>query len=761
MPRRIHPVSWAIFALSLIIGVVVQGNGIGVALDRIIDPLRFAVHRHDASGGVAIVEMDAASAAAIKRWPWPRRNYAAVVDSLRHAGAASIVFDVEFSSASDPVDDAIFAAAIANAPGLIALPTFGQTASAHDARSIDALPLPQLRAHAALASVSVAPDDDGIVRDIPFATVTAGIPRPSLAAYIAGRSGTADTSFPIDMSIKPDSIPRLSFVAVRDGSFDPAIVRGRNILIGATAIEMGDRYAAPVGGVQPGVVFQALAAETLIAGVPWRGSPLVPATIAALLVTGVLACRRTGTVLLTTSAAIGVVIALVLVAQHAWLAYYPLVPALAIPASAGAMAIARCIAERFRSERLIDEPTGLPNRRAWLVQGGADHGVLAIVQINNLDMISAVLGTDQINLAIVRTAERLRLASADNRIFRVRGHHLAFGIAADHPVEDVIATLRVLLLQPVEVAGRRVDVSVSIGIAQGGDRDRRLTDAALAAEEARRIGLFGHHSDVDLADLERSISLMGELDAAIAAGQISVVYQPKLAVRTGRISSVEALVRWQHPTRGFIAPDLFIPLAEQTDRIESLTLHVLDRVLQDLAAWRKIGHDVDAAVNISAKLLSAPGFNAAIEQRLSQTIVPADALIFEVTESAAMSEPATAVAALRRYRQLGVSVSMDDYGTGQSTLTYLRRLPLNELKIDRSFVQFAHRNEEDAVLVRSTVELAHRMGLEVVAEGVEDVECLHFLGELGCDLIQGYVVSRPIGYDALIAFLGDRVARAA
>ncbi len=761
MLRRIRPTSWAIFALALIFAIVVQSNGVGVALDRVLEPLRFAVHRHDASGKVAIVEMDAASAAAIKRWPWPRRNYVAVVDRLRRAGAASIVFDVEFSASSNPVDDGLFAAALARTPGLVALPTFGQQASASDVRSIDALPLPQFREHSTLASVSVAPDDDGIVRDIPFATITAGIPRPSLAAYIAQRPGRADTYFPIDMSIRQSSIPRLSFVAIRDGRFDPAQVRGRNILIGATAIEMGDRYAAPVGGVQPGVVFQALAAETLLDGVPWRGSWLVPALIAALLSTAVLACRKTRTVLTATGIAIVVVVALVLAAQLLLLASYPLIPALAVLAAAGGMGIARCIAERFQHERSIDEPTGLPNRRAWFGRDGADHGYLALVQINNLDMISAVLGTDQINIAIVRTAERIGLASADGRVFRVRGHHLAFAIAADAPVEDSIAALRVLLLQPVEVAGRRVDVSISIGIARTGDRDRRLTDAALAAEEARRAGVFWHQGDVDIDAMERSISLMGELDGAMAAGQISVVYQPKLAVKSGRISSVEALVRWQHPVRGFIGPDLFIPMAEQTDRIEALTLYVLDRVIEDLAAWRAIGHAVDAAVNISAKLLSAASFNVAIEQRLTQATVPNQALIFEVTESAAMSEPVTAIAALRRYRELGVSVSMDDYGTGQSTLTYLRRLPLNELKIDRSFVQFAHRNDEDAVLVRSTVELAHQLGLKVVAEGVEDQECLAFLGDLGCDLIQGYVVSRPLGYGSLIAFLGERHALAA
>ena len=165
--------------------------------------------------------------------------------------------------------------------------------------------------------------------------------------------------------------------------------------------------------------------------------------------------------------------------------------------------------------------------------------------------------------------------------------------------------------------------------------------------------------------------------------------------------------------------------------------------------------DVTAAVNISAKLLSDSGFNATVAEILRTSGVPATALVFEVTESAAMSDPASAIAALERYRAMGIAVSMDDYGTGQSTLTYLRQLPLSELKIDRSFVQYAHINRNDGVLVRSTIELAHDLGLKVVAEGVEDAECLDFLKDCGCDLIQGYYISKPVPLPQFLTLLGD------
>ena len=319
------------------------------------------------------------------------------------------------------------------------------------------------------------------------------------------------------------------------------------------------------------------------------------------------------------------------------------------------------------------------------------------------------------------------------------------------------------MLQPIEVAGRRVDVAVSLGVASGEVRgiERLVVDATLAADDALRSGTFWKRSAADDGDLERSISLMGELDEALAANQIEVFYQPKYNLREDRITSVEALVRWRHPERGFVGPDRFIPLAEKTNRIGPLTLYVLRQVVRDLVKWRGQHDDVTAAVNISAKLLSAASFNSDVETILRSSGVPATALVFEVTESAAMSDPASAIAALQRYRDLGIAVSMDDYGTGQSTLTYLRQLPLSELKIDRSFVQHAHKNRNDSILVRSTIELAHELGIKVVAEGVEDLECLTFLKGCGCDLIQGYFISRPLPLPAFLTMLSDQYSVAA
>ncbi|MGK6323188.1 putative bifunctional diguanylate cyclase/phosphodiesterase [Sphingomonas sp. DT-51] len=745
-------------AAALAMALLVVASGVGERLDRLLDPLRAAAWVRAPSGQVVVVEMDAASVAAIREWPWSRDHYARAIDRLRAAGAASITFDVDFSSAGTPSGDAALARALARAPGLVALPTFAQRARSGERRSIDSLPLPALRANAALASVSMQPDSDGVVRRAPFGTITAGMPRPSLSALIARRPGAADTFFPIDGGIDPMRLPRLSFVAVRDGAFDPRAVRGRDVLIGATAIEMGDRYATPHWGVIPGVLVQALAAETLMAGVPSAYGATLPLLLALLLATPiVVARRRFVAVALAVTAPVALVAAAVYV-QAAWHAVVPLAPALVLVVLAALARFGLALARRFEQQRQIDDDTGLPNRRALLRhRAAATKAPLLVATIGNADALTTLLGERAGHDLVLRLAERLR-ASVGGTVYRVGERLLAVETATDD-VEALVVALRSVLTEPVEILGRRADAAVHLGVsASDGNIHDRLVSATLAADAAVAAGAFWRHAHVDAEALERRLVLMGELDQAIARGEIEVHYQPKLALATDRIVSAEALVRWRHPSRGMIRPDLFIPLAEQADRIAALTLHVLAQAVTDLAAWRARGHDVSVAVNLSAMLIAEPAFRTAVDRLLERDAVPANRLIFEVTESAALADPERAAEHLRHFRDKGVAISMDDYGTGQSTLSYLRQLPLAELKIDRSFVQHAHTNPADALMVRSTIDLAHGLGLKVVAEGIEDAACLALLRDAGCDLVQGYLIGRPMVADAFAATLETRAA---
>ncbi|MGR6330336.1 putative bifunctional diguanylate cyclase/phosphodiesterase [Sphingomonas sp. XXL09] len=750
-----------VLAIGLFVGASLIASGLDRHADRLFDPLRAIAAPRAPSGKIVVVEMDEASVAAIRQWPWPRDHYAMVTDRLRRAGAASVTFDVDLSSANTPAGDRSLAAALARADGMVALPTFAQQARSGDRRSIDALPLAMFRPHVALASVSMQPDSDGVVRRAPFGTITAGTPRPSLSAYIAKRSGSADTFFPIDFGLNPERLPRLSFIDVRDGRFAPDAVRGRDILIGATAIEMGDRYATPHWGVVPGVIVQALAAETLLRGVPTFGSAAIPIALALLL--GALAVvprRLVSAWLLAAAAPIGLA-SLAIVAQSTLGVVYPVTAAMAVLVVVQGLWLMLRLADRAEQQRCIDEDTGIGNQRAIIRDfGSAVPAPILVAQVGNFDTVVTLLGERAGHDLILRLAERLRIAAADAAVYRIGDRLLAMRLdmSAEERV-DFQEGLRALLTQPVEILGRRVDAAVHVGIAdQGQGLHDRLIDATRAANEAAAEGVFRRDSTVDVEAMERRLVLMGELDQAIARGEIEVHYQPKLDIGTDRITSVEALVRWRHPVRGLIGPDAFIPFAEQSDRIGPLTLYVIERTMRDLGQWREHGLMLTGAINLSATLIALPAFAQAVDTLLAGNIVSPEHLIFEVTESATLADPERAAATLRRFRAQGVGISMDDYGTGQSTLSYLRQLPLTELKIDRSFVQHAAHNHADALMVRSTIALAHDLGLKVVAEGIEDQDCLAFLRTAGCDMAQGYLISRPLPVDALGALLRNRLA---
>jgi diguanylate cyclase len=220
-------------------------------------------------------------------------------------------------------------------------------------------------------------------------------------------------------------------------------------------------------------------------------------------------------------------------------------------------------------------------------------------------------------------------------------------------------------------------------------------------------------------------------------------------------------VRWCHPTRGAIAPDHFIPTIEQAGRMLDLTMFVLRRAVRDLERWRRAGHDISVAVNLSASLLDDDNLVALIAAALAGASFDPSALTLEITESAAMAKPDHAIRVMAALRALGVQLSIDDYGTGQSTLTYLKRLPATEIKIDRSFVQDLVDNRSDQILVRSTIALAHDLGFKTVAEGVEDAACLALLGQLGCDTAQGWHIGRPLPFDEMLTLLEEPMAVAA
>lgn len=757
----------AMIVVAAALGLSVLMTGAGQPFDRLMREARDGIRAHPASGQVHIVEIDAQSLKRINRWPWPRSVHAKAVDRLEMAGVRSIAFDVDFSATSNPQEDAKFARALDRASGSVILPTFRQQAGSGKLTNIDSVPAQPFVDKAFLAAVTVVPDSDGYIRQMPLGVETLDVPRPSLASMVAETEAAIDRFFEIDYAIDPQTIPRHSFVELINGEIPDRHLEGKRVIIGATAIEMGDRYVVPGHGAIPGVVVQALAAETLLQGpVPQQWGPFLPFTLAMLFIALRARGGRRRRRIIAFAVGTAFIFVVPIFTESMFAISFHIAPAAVALAAAAAVAGASFLGEHYRRRALIDSATGLSNLAGLAVTAAIEPPAMIIVaRIDRFTEISAGLGSDLTAKLVSRVADRLSIANQGRPIFRTEDASLAWIERPDdedtmeHRFEIIGAVMRA----PVD-CGRLVDVSLNLGMAGncGADPKQLVANAALAALNAARKGVrWERFTGADSDEANWHLALLVELEAAMASGQVWNAYQPKLDIESGRIIGAEALVRWQHPERGPIAPDNFIPLLEQHGRVRDLTFHVLDRALQDAAEWDYQGTPIGVAVNVSAKLLSDGDFIDQVRERLQNSGLPAERLTIEVTESAAMNNPEKAIAALESWRKLGVNISIDDYGTGQSSLNYLQMLPATELKIDKSFVMGINSDSRNAIMVRSTIALAHELGMKVVAEGIEDGACLATLGEMKCDTAQGYFIGRPMSAENLSVFLGGGEREAA
>jgi len=425
---------------------------------------------------------------------------------------------------------------------------------------------------------------------------------------------------------------------------------------------------------------------------------------------------------------------------------------------------------------LTDELTGLGNRRrlyAALGELGDGPATLLLIDLDRFKELNDTLGHQAGDRLLEQVGERISTLAArewgpETTLARLGGDEFAILLPSDADADRgmlAAALVRENLQAPLVLRGITVRVEASVGVAvfpdDGATPDALLARADVAMYEAKR-----QHTGVELYCAERDahsrdrLALFGELRQAIDDDQLVVHYQPQRDLRSGRVTSVEALVRWEHPQRGLLGPGEFIPLAEQTDLMRPLTLHVLDRALAQIAAWEREGLHLGVAVNVAVANLLDSSFPAAVAAAVSRSGVPAGRLQLEITENVVMADPVRAAQIMGELGRLGVRLSLDDFGTGYSSLAYLKQLPVEELKIDRSFVMGMAGDGSDAAIVRSTIDLARNLGLQVVAEGVEDAATMADLEALGCDLAQGFYLSRPVPAGELTRWLHRTAAPA-
>jgi diguanylate cyclase (GGDEF)-like protein/PAS domain S-box-containing protein len=864
--------------------------------------LRFAWQQRPASGEVVVVAIDAPSLEKIGIWPWPRGLHADLLRQLELAGASDIAFDVDFSAPSDSAADRAFSAALEGAAGSVVLPSFkqpgaepGNLSNIHINR-----PLPGFAAHSWAAVVNVAVEPDGLVRRYSFGERLGGELVPSMGAVLAGQFTEKDTSFLIDFSIRPASIPVVSYVDVLRGA--PATLarlKDKKIIVGGTALELGDRFSIPNGAIVSGPVLQALAAESILQGRTLRTTSdfVMLAGLAAIslimmlcwrrlragmrviMLVGMAAAVETIAVLvqakvplmLDTSlfhTAIAVYLAAIAldeidlrdwlgrIAEHrfqriamslgdglvctdqnhlitvwnpgaaAIFGYDPAEiigkpfdticvsprdgtrrdfsiadaarPALRLPGGSvmefegrrksgeifpveacfsgwqgtdgfqyGAVlrdiSVRKREAERIRFLAEHDSLTGLGNRNtlhdglaAMLSVAEPEHGevLLLVLGLDGFQHINDMLGHACGDLVLCAVAERLiSQTTAAGLVARLSGDEFAIAVpcrALDETPAQFAERVAHAFDAPLHVGEREHRVRVSIGVAispdGGREPDELLSNGHLAfcRAKATRRGAHVIFESAIRQELEARLRLESELALAAEREEFELFYQPQVRLVDGSLIGAEALIRWRHPERGMVSPGEFMPVVNTSPSSETIAAWVLRTACRQARIWELAGHGVRVAVNLSPSQLQMGDLAASVADVLAASGLTPSLLELEVTEDILLLDEERVLGIFQRIQQLGVRIVFDDFGTGYASLSYLKKFPLDGLKIDRSFVLDLLSDPDDAAIVSSTVGLSKQLGLSVVAEGIENRAIADLLVMMGCEEGQGYFFGRPM-----------------
>jgi diguanylate cyclase (GGDEF)-like protein/PAS domain S-box-containing protein len=878
--------------------------GINRVLQNGLTDMRFGWSPRQASGDIVLVAIDSRSIEAIGIWPWPRQKHADLIGQLERAGATDIVFDVDFSSPSNPAADEAFAEALKKAGGSVVLPAFKQwTANGQRGKTLYLnRPLPQFDPYAWSAIVNVAVEPDGLVRRYSFGETLGDKFLPSVGALLAGKYDSNEPPLRIDFSIAAASLPAVSYIDVLRG--DPAalkIIKGKKVIIGATAIELGDRFSVPNGHVIPGPQLQMLAAESILQGRALRSVSRLSTLggLGLLLILMVALWRRVSAIrrvlILVGISVFAEICAVVLQAQFAvvldtslWhcavIAYlaamaldeidfhsllggiaekrfqkiamslgdglvcidhrglitvwnpgaaaifgyrademlghpFERIFASTVKTKAGAPlslqdlpvgdsqgsngtvmelegrrnggesfpleacfskwqgvegfqygAVIRDISDRKREAQRIkylaehDTLTGLANRNTlhehlakMLAEADEARSKVALVMLD-LDKFKQVNDTlghacgDQLLCAVAKRLDSL--AEGNGLVARLSGDEFAIVVSGAGAEERAIKLSEQISVAfgniPFVVGERQLRVNASIGVAvypeNCASADELFGNADLALYRAKFAGrgrtVAFEQSIRD--ELEQRVALEAELKRALDRKELELFYQPQVSLEDGRLMGAETLIRWRHPSRGLIPPADFMPLVHASSQSGRIAAWVLETACRQGEKWQRIGHGVRLGVNLSPAQLQSGDLAEAVASKLRETGLSPSLLELEVTENIVLEDDQAALEIFRRIRELGVHIAFDDFGTGYASLSYLKKFPLDRLKIDKSFVSDIRQNSGDAAIVTTIIGLGRSLGLSVIAEGIEDRDTAELLRRMGCQQAQGYHFGQPM-----------------
>ena len=744
---------WACL-LSLICGLA----EFGVPFEDMMRYGRNEIRPQKASGDIVVIGIDGQSLIESKmRWPWPRADLAKMIDQINKDGAKRIFFDFTFPTYTDPKNDQAMVDALKRAPGKVFLATRFVIDQSTGKRT-DHVSIPEFAAHSRGANINMLIDPFGIPQGFIYQTKVAGQTYRSMASHLSGVSGPSDKLFRADYAIKVNTIPKFSAVDILKNRVPAASLAGKDVVIASSTTEIGDMYQLPGLGVISGIYFNVLAAETLKRGIPVEYSWFGPWVIGILMTAAFMRIQRKW--LRRSIYGVGVsgllTAPLILEQNLIFVQIFPALLAFAIVGVARARANFR---KQLHDSGITNNISGLYNLSALRELSAEPGDTVIAMKIHNYLAIKASVPPerekeliDQIVARIALGVERADLYQGDDGAFVWLARQISHVTAVER-----IDAVHSLFRSIISVGNESVNLFVTFGI----DRDEtvslsnRATAAILAADDGAKTGERWSLSDADKSkDRAAQLFLVGRIDEAIANGEIWVAYQPKLDVATNRITGAESLVRWTHPERGPISPDEFIRMAEEQDRIDNLTLHVLENAIKTAAAINSHGIDFEIAANLSPRAFAGLPIDAIASALLAKYGLAPNCLTLEITETAAMRPSGDFIAVLERLRAIGINISIDDYGTGLSTLEYLRAIPANEVKIDRSLISQVDVSMESRMIVNSSIQMVHSLGRSVVAEGVESESIKALVAQMGCDKVQGYLIGRPMPFRDLWKMIG-------
>ena len=743
-------------AWALVMGLL---YGLAGGIEYFEDGLRVArnhINQRDASGDIVLVAIDEKALREVGRWPWPRGRYADLIDAIGAAKPKQQAHDVMFPDASSPAEDIQLARALERNPNV----TVGYLlrAGAREGEIEDVRPLPMFAKHAKLGSVGLWYNYANQVWTIPYSVRTEKDRVPALASVLGNVRSDSDSQFRINYAFRPSSIPVVSAADLLNGKSDLRQLTGKTVIVGTTAVRLGDQYRLPGWGNAGGVYIHITGAETLKAGKPIDLGWVPGFILAAVSALGALKLRGgRGAALL---AGMAVALLAVPIALERMQIFADITTGLfVIIWVATGLTLAQ-----VKRRGLTNAVSGLPNLLALRKAAQERERPLIVARVINYPQIVSTLSVAQERALIEQVVARLKVGSEVSTVYQGDEGIFAWTVSAGTAIGHHVEALAALFRSPAKIDGKPFDIAISFGVEIGSGRSlsNRLQSALVAADEAAIEGLrWKYHDPERLKDAEWRLSLLSQLDDAIDNGQVWVAYQPQMDLRNHRLRGAEALARWTHPEKGPISPTEFVAAAEQNDRIEKLTMFVLDKAVEAAARINRDHGPFDMAVNLSARMLNDKTLPSRVRKVLDRHGLDPARLTLELTETAALVNGAD-TGPLFGLRDLGIRISIDDYGTGLSTLEYLKKVPASEIKIDQSFVKSMRDHRSDLVMVQSTIALAHSLGRTVVAEGVESRELLDMLIAMKCEVAQGFIIGRPCSLTDLTKRLAsDRKRRAA